>query len=167
MTEIDLDDRRTPDDLFANISAQFGPFTVDAAASHENTKCARFWDRSLSGLGQPWADHVVWCNPPYSDCRTWVLKALTEVFCGTCKRVVMLLPANRTEQPWWQDMIEPNRDQGLGISTKFIRKRVRFGSPAGRNESSPKFGVVLVIFERVHGAPPLFLPFELNGRSRD
>ncbi len=62
----------------------------------------------------------------------------------------MLLPANRTEQGWWQDYIEPARLRGT-IETRFLRGRLRFDTPDHDYTAQPKgnrppFGVVLVIW---------------------
>ncbi|MNL51758.1 hypothetical protein D3C87_1748820 [compost metagenome] len=64
--------------------------------------------------------------------------------------IVMLLPANRTEQAWWQDHVEPYRDRGIFMRVEFLRRRFNFGMPgneAGKFHSSPPFGCVAVIFQ--------------------
>lgn len=66
----------------------------------------------------------MWCNPPYSNCGEWVEKAWAE---QEAELVVMLLPANRTEQKWWQEMVEPFRDRpDSPLRTEFIAGRIRF-----------------------------------------
>jgi phage N-6-adenine-methyltransferase len=150
------DDRRTPSSVFDPLHAEHG-FTLDVAASAANAKCARYFDLEADGLGQPWTGEVVWCNPPYSDIASWVRKAIYEVQCG-CRKVVMLLPANRTEQVWWQEFIEPVRDRpGSGIKTRNLRGRLKFEGPdgpikkrdkkGGTRGTQPPFGCVLVIIE--------------------
>lgn len=64
----------------------------------------------------------------------------------------MLLPANRTEQGWWQDVIEWRRKLGW-IETRFLAGRLRFETPDHDYTKQPKgnrppFGVVLVIWRR-------------------
>jgi len=64
----------------------------------------------------------------------------------------MLLPANRTEQGWWQDWIEPERRAGR-IGTRFLRGRLRFDTPDHDYTKQPKgnrppFGVCLIIWRR-------------------
>lgn len=145
-----VDERITPGWLFDSYHARFG-FTLDAAASASNKKCAAHFDLESDGLSQPWAPHRVWCNPPYSNLGAWVAKAHDEIRAG-CPVVVMLLPANRTEQAWWQDHIEPYRDQPNGlVRTEFLRRRFNFGMPgneAGKFNSSPPFGCVAVVFQQ-------------------
>lgn len=144
-----VDDRGTTADLFAPLHAEFA-FTVDVAAAAHNAKVPRFFDRETNGLAQPWAGERVWCNPPYSDIGAWVRKAWAE----PAALVVMLLPANRTEQGWWQDHVEPFRDRpGSRLSTRYLRDRRRFIRPGqtkvGPNERPP-YGLVVLVFAAVH-----------------
>lgn len=143
-----VDDRRTPRHIFDPLNAEF-EFTLDVAASAENALTERYYDLVTNGLEQTWNGRV-WCNPPYSDLRPWVEKAQDEFDAGVAKLIVMLLPANRTEQGWWQDIIEPLRREGR-IETRFIRGRLRFDTPDHDYTKQPKgnrppFGVVLVIW---------------------
>ena len=155
-TRDDVDDRRTPREMFAGLHHRHA-FTVDAASSVENALLPIFWTIESSGLAHSWRGHRVWCNPPYSSIRPWVEKAWRETRYNGCSLVVMLLPANRCEQPWWQDHIEPHRDSGIPqdevrLSTRFLAKRLRFDGPDGpirsAKNSGPPFGCVLVTWER-------------------
>lgn len=117
----DVDDRALPLDEFDKLNRRFG-FTVDAAASSENRKCDRFWTVANNGLLQPWAGERVYCNPPYSNIMPWVMKAWSE---RLAELIVLLLPANRTEQRWWQDGIEPFRDRaGSVLTVEFLPGRL-------------------------------------------
>lgn len=147
-TKDDVDDRRTPRDFFDPLHAAYR-FTVDAAASAENALLPVFWTTETNALVQPWCGHRVWCNPPYSSIENWVQKAWSEMLYGECERVVMLLPANRCEQKWWQRHIEPFRDRNpVSLTTTFLPGRMRFGHPASWEKplkgDRPPFGCVLV-----------------------
>jgi phage N-6-adenine-methyltransferase len=139
----EIDDRATPPEDFGPLDVRFG-FTLDVAAAEHNAKCARYYDKAADGLTQSWAGERVWCNPPYSNIRPWVEKAAR----SGAELVVMLLPANRTEQAWWQDLIEPDRRAGL-IAVEFMRGRMRFiragKTEVGPNERPP-FGNCLAIW---------------------
>jgi phage N-6-adenine-methyltransferase len=139
-----IDDRATTRDFFDPLDRRYG-FTIDVAASAENTKCPRFYDIATDGLAQCWDGEVVWCNPPYSNIRPWLAKAWR-----SAALVVMLLPANRTEQRWWQELVEPYRDRGLGLSVTFLAGRLRFLHPGktivGPDERPP-FGCCLVVWD--------------------
>lgn len=141
-----VDERITPQWLFDELE-EANRYTIDVAANATNTKCERFFDLAADGLSQSWQDERVWCNPPYSDIRAWVAKAFAEVESGPCF-VTLLLPANRTEQKWWQEFIEPKRDRPDGIVwTKFLPRRINFGVPGNEGakfNSSPPFGLVVV-----------------------
>lgn len=149
----EIDDRGTTLEMFSELHARFR-FTVDVAAAAHNTKCARYFDREADGLAQPWTGERVWCNPPYSDIRPWAIKAWTEA----CPIVVMLLPANRTEQSWWQELVEPYRDRpGSGLTVEFLPGRIRFikaGSTSVGPNERPPFGVCLLIWQRTSGGDP-------------
>lgn len=141
----DVDDRGTDPILFSQLNQRFA-FTVDVAAAAHNAKCSRFYDLEKNGLLQTWANERVWCNPPYSNIRPWVEKAIAET---EAELIVMLLPANRTEQSWWQELIEPNRDNGGRLRVEFMKGRLRFVQ-AGKQEIGPNerppFGCCLLVW---------------------
>lgn len=62
----------------------------------------------------------------------------------------MLLPANRTEQTWWHELVEPHRDRaGSPLTVEFLPGRLRFLKPnqkrIGPNERPP-FGCCLLVW---------------------
>jgi|SRR5215469_11937431 len=145
----DVDDRATSMELFGPLNDRFA-FTVDVAASAENAKCLRFYTIEDNGLAQSWTDQRVWCNPPYShpNLERWLTKAWAER--DYAELIVMLLPANRTEQVWWQEHVEPYRDRPeWGLRVEFLPGRPRFLAPGqteiGPNERPP-FGLCLLIW---------------------
>lgn len=169
-----IDDRETPPCVYVPLHAEF-QFTLDVAASHENRKCDRYctkegaWSarpggppvpirRSTTmddgdllgdGLHYPWAGERVWCNPPFSNLRLWVERAWDEL----AELAVVLVPNNRSEQPWWQKQVEPYRDRpGSILTTRHLPKRRPFlyrGAEIGNSTSkNPPFGLVLVIWDR-------------------
>lgn len=147
----DRDNLGTDPELFGMLNRRFG-FTLDPACTYENRKCATYYTKDVDGLAQPWRFHRVWCNPPYSEIRRWVEKALLEwAQFEPPELIVMLLPANRTEQRWWQDLVEPRRDrEGSALRVEFLRGRQRFVMPGaesiGPNERPP-FGCCLLIWQ--------------------
>jgi phage N-6-adenine-methyltransferase len=146
-----VDDRATAPEVFAPLHARFG-FTVDVAALPHNAKLERYYTPDDDGLAQSWAGERVWCNPPYSSIEPWLVKA----WASEAELVVMLLPANRTEQGWWQRHIEPRRDVPGGVRVEFLSGRMRFiradAERIGPNERPP-FGVCLVIWDRTPPSP--------------
>jgi phage N-6-adenine-methyltransferase len=143
----DVDDRGTTVEVFQPLMDRYG-FTVDVAAAEHNAKLSRFYTIQDDGLAQSWTGERVWCNPPYSDIRSWVEKAWTAWASGT-DLIVMLLPANRTEQSWWQELVEPYRDSGRGLRVEFMRGRIRFDRPnvpIPAKGDRPPFGSCLLIW---------------------
>lgn len=166
-----VDDRGTPQEFIDELESRFGKFTLDVAAAEHNAKAPEFYNLEADGLAQEWTGRV-WCNPPYSDCGAWVRKAWEEWNgCGctfrrcqdsehmfwprhgsTPESIVMLLPANRVEQAWWQDYVEPHRDRpDSPLRVEFLRGRMRFDRPGwtpGPKGDRPPFGVCLLIWTR-------------------
>lgn len=139
-----VDDRATDPQFWAQLDMRFS-FTIDVAASAENARHPRYYTADDDGLAQSWSGYRVWCNPPYSDIAPWIVKA----WHSDAELVVMLLPANRTEQAWWQDLVEPYRDRGRGLSVEFLRGRLRFLRPGERiigPNRRPPFGCCLAIW---------------------
>ena len=124
----------TPQDFFDKLNDEFH-FTLDAAASPDNAKCANYFTEEQDGLVQSWGGHTVWCNPPY--CRKtglWVKKAYEEHQRTGCT-VVMLLPS-RTDVRWFHGYI-------LGkAEIRFIKGRLKFGG----NKNSAPFPSIVVIY---------------------
>lgn len=118
--------------------------------------------RACNGHGREPADEArpaerVWCNPPYSDCGAWVRKAWDEWRSeGRPELIVMLLPANRVEQKWWQEQVEPYRDRpGSPLRVEFLPGRMRFIRPnwtPGPKGDRPPFGCCLLIWSHDGGA---------------
>lgn len=140
-----VDERATTPEDFAPWERRFG-FTLDVCALARNTKCERFYSPEEDGLTSTWEGERAWCNPPFSSIEPWVEKA----WASKAQLVVMLLPANRTEQGWWQRHVEPYRDEDGPLSVEFLPGRMRFiasgSSEVGKNERPP-FGCCLLIWE--------------------
>lgn len=154
--DAEKDERYTPPELIGRLHAEWH-FTVDAAgcaATPASRLIGRHWHKEQDGLAQHWGGERVWCNPPFSSVPAWIEKAWASEAI-----VVMLLPANRTEQPWWQEMVEPYRDRGDILLTQFLASRISFGTPANpasqKWASSPPFGCVLLIWRVASRYGPL------------
>jgi phage N-6-adenine-methyltransferase len=143
-----VDDRAATPEDFAPWHERFR-FTIDAAASPENAKLPRFWTIQDDALTKSWEGERVYCNPPYSSIEPWVEKAHFEWSNGPgAELIAMLLPANRTEQGFWQRQIEPYRCKGQ-ITVEFLPGRLRFLKPGQKHiapNERPPFGCCLVIW---------------------
>jgi phage N-6-adenine-methyltransferase len=146
----EVDDRGTLPEFVAGLEERFGkPFTLDVAAAAHNTKAPRYFTRTDDGLAQSWAGEFVWCNPPYSNLGAWLAKAWDQW--PLTRGIVMLLPANRVEQKWWQEHVEPRRDRpDSPLRVEFLPGRMRFIRPnavVGPKGDRPPFGCALLIWE--------------------
>lgn len=124
-------DWETPSEVFDYFNNIFS-FTLDAAASANNTKCEHFYTEQVNSLDRDWRGRV-WLNPPYGrSIAKWVKKARTESSKGA---LVVCLLKHATETKWWDDIIDSN-------ATVFrIRGRVKF-SNCGINAPFPAVAVI-------------------------
>jgi phage N-6-adenine-methyltransferase len=139
------DEWATPQDFFDRLNAEFH-FTVDAAATKENAKCSDFL-----GPGGIFSDALasdvvwghgarVWLNPPYSQCRAFIEKAVDQARRGNT--VVCLVPA-RVDTLWWHAYVWNGitRQWCDRVEVRFVRGRLKFG---GSKNSAPFPSVVIV-----------------------
>lgn len=84
------------------------------------------------GLDRDWGSRV-FCNPPYSKIKDWMVKAYEEWQKG--KIIVLLIPS-RTDTRWWHDYVMK------ATEIRFIKGRLKFG---GAKNSAP-FPSALVIY---------------------
>lgn len=127
------DEWSTPQNMFDELHREFN-FTVDAAASKDNAKCKRYFDKETNGLMQNWAGETVWCNPPYGrQIGKWMKKALVESR-HPRTTVVMLVPV-RTETAWFHDYVYHRAE------IRFLRGRLKFGG-AKNNAPFPSMVVI-------------------------
>lgn len=111
----------TPEAVFRPLDAEFG-FTLDAAASFKNARCATYFDERQDGLTADWGRHVVWCNPPYGHgvLARWVEKGRDAARRGAT--VVMLVPAY-TATRWWHEFTSD-------AEVRFVKGKIQFvGAP--------------------------------------
>lgn len=154
------DVRETPSTLFRELQAEFN-FTLDACATHQNALCNRYFTlQGLfyrakkigdgDGLTGSWAGENVWCNPPFSELEAWTAKAWAEF--ESAHKIVMLVPANRTDQPWWQNNVAPYVKKPL-FDVRWRDTRDRFTVDGGKpilnkkgKVGTPSFACALLIW---------------------
>lgn len=98
---------RTPIELFESLNAEFD-FVADMASTDENALVPLHYTEESDSLSFDWAEEInqffpsvrswVWCNPPYSNPKPWVEKALESQRNGL--GVVLLLNAD-TSTEWF------------------------------------------------------------------
>lgn len=99
----------TPPEEFEIISAAFGGFDLDVAASDANHLCPRYFTEQINALLQSWdprgrprARPLWWCNPPFSLKEAFLRKAIEELAKG--HQGAMLLPSSQ-EAEWFRKYI--------------------------------------------------------------
>ncbi len=99
------DNWQTPQWLFNWLNRQYGPFDVDLAASHANHKLSNYYSLDHDALSSQthWRNHSNgFCNPPYSNLKPWLEKAVAEQLHGF--RSTWVLPAWNGER-FWRDTV--------------------------------------------------------------
>lgn len=134
----------TPGYIFNPLRDEFH-FTLDAAASGTNFKCARYISKAQNALNPNcnWVEqagfgHSIWLNPPYGrKIGQWMAKAKHTAQIG-CP-VVCLVHA-RTDTLWFHNYCYNQSD--VCVEMRFIKGRVKF---VGGKSSAP-FPSMLIIF---------------------
>ncbi|HEB1255371.1 TPA: DNA methylase [Escherichia albertii] len=130
------DDWRTPYRLFHNLHREFN-FNLDGAATEHDTLLPRFTD-DISR--QSWVSEKVFCNPPYSDIPSFLLKA------SEADLAVFLIPY-RPHTTYWLKHIFTNP---LCHEIRILHRAVKFLPPAGHNGLTIRspFPAVVVVFKK-------------------
>lgn len=141
----DKDEWRTPPELYAALDMEF-KFTLDPCATERNALASKFHTKESDGLAHSWRNERVFMNPPYRRgvLKDWVRKAAAESSSGpilTRALVVGLLPATRTEQPWWHEYVLRPRAE-----IRWLRGRLVYVLPDGSSRSAASFPSVIVIW---------------------
>jgi hypothetical protein len=121
------DDYSTPDREFLPLMAEFR-FVCDLAASAFNPRL-RLWlgpgGLAPDALVIPWHQlkpgEWLWLNPPFRTdlLLRFMAKAADEAALGA--RIVCILPAHRTEQPWWQRYV-----CGVAHEVRSVKGRTKY-----------------------------------------
>lgn len=130
----------TPQQFFDELDAEFH-FVLDAAATHQNSKCKRYFTPEDDGLIQNWdMGGAVYCNPPYGkEIGLWVKKAYEEAQKGTT--IVMLIPA-RTDTKYFHEYIYHKAE------IRFVKGRLKFTDENGTPKGTAPFPSMVVIYNR-------------------
>ncbi|EFE2834910.1 DNA methylase [Escherichia coli] len=129
------DDWRTPYRLFRNLHREFG-FSMDGAATKHDALLPRFTDDIHN---QSWVGERVFCNPPYSDTKTFLLKA------AEADLAVFLIPY-RPHTTYWLKHLFTNP---LCHEIRILHRAVKYLPPAGHNGLAIRspFASAIVIFK--------------------
>ncbi|EOM7868093.1 DNA N-6-adenine-methyltransferase [Escherichia coli] len=112
------DDWRTPYRLFRNLHREFS-FSMDGAATKHDTLLPRFTDDIHN---QSWDGERVFCNPPYSDTKTFLAKA------SEADLAVFLIPYRPHTTYWLRHIYSNNHCHEIRI----LHRAVKYLPPAGK-----------------------------------
>lgn len=140
-------ERETPSKLFNLLDNEFH-FTLDAAASKENTKCESYLSVGSNALSIPWiTSGNIWLNPPYSRGilglfleHAWTMAQELET------NIVCLVPADPSTQ-WWKEHVLDGylRMNDVHVEIRFLSPRVKFlyqGKPMKGGAMTPNAIVI-------------------------
>lgn len=127
---------RTPPLLFKNLHQEFS-FSMDGAATEHDALLPRFTDDIHN---QSWDGERVFCNPPYSDTKTFLVKA------SEADLAVFLIPY-RPQTIYWLKHIFTNP---LCHEIRILHRAVRYLPPAGHNGLTIRspFPSAVVVFKK-------------------
>lgn len=118
----DEDEYETPKSLYEFLCNIYNIYPkIDVAATYDNKKCEHGYSKRGNGLLQNW-DRDVWCNPPHSKTKEFVLKAHTEWLRNNIN-ILMLVPANSICASYFDHILENNHAVYYRISGRpqFLR----------------------------------------------
>lgn len=132
---------QTPIEVFSYYQKRYN-LQFDVAANNKNHLTELYYDH-LNGdnaLVLPWSHNGNWCNPPYSETKKWVIKAIEEMRKGNL--TVMLVPADTSTE--WFNLALDNCSECHLISGRisFIRADTQ------EKQSGNNKGSVVFIFDR-------------------
>lgn len=138
---------RTPRRLFEALHNEFH-FTLDVAASEENALCFHYIDEatdatseSISWLARSMTVQrpFVWCNPPYSNIKPFLYKAVAELDRGVGS--VFLIPA-AVELKYWQETVWRRAAEVRLVSGRLAFEHPDTGEPVKGN----RYNSAIVVF---------------------
>lgn len=116
-------------------------FTLDPCATPESAKAPKYYTIHDNGLAQDWSGEVVFCNPPYSDLKEWIIKCAN----SGALLVAALVPV-RFDTAVFHDVV-----LGSACDLLMVRGRVKFGNAL---HPAP-FPSVVIIWRDGKTGPPV------------
>lgn len=141
------DDYMTPSwivDSLLNI-AQTAFFSMDVCCSEANIPADfHAFNGIYDGLTISWRGKC-FLNPPFKYTRNWLRKAYKEIQEGNTEEVYMVLPADRLETNYYQELIIKNPH----CLFAFLPGKIGFIIPGAENETpKPSQKIMIAIFSK-------------------
>lgn len=131
----------TPSYVFEQLNSIYN-FSVDAACCKNNKKVANGFciDEGIDGLSQSWEGQRVFCNPPFSQKKKWIKKAIEEVEHNNCPVCVMILPLNCMSTNFFFDMVIKG-----GYHYQIPKGRIGFLDNETKKESKGNYSGTVIV----------------------
>lgn len=138
-----LQSRRTPQWLFDTLNGLFGPFKLDAFASHDAHLCDAFYTRDDNAYVQPWSD-VTFANPEFKDMESPLDTALRQAkFRGV--RSIVLAPVG-CSQSWYRNL-------AIQGTIYLPDRRINYDLPDGTPTSGADRDTIIIAIGGEHANP--------------
>lgn len=143
------DDWGTPINLFESLHKEFN-FNLDGAANESNHLCSEWLGPGglyQDALLHEWGSRNVFLNPPYSQCKQFIAKAVEQSISNSAF-VCALIPA-RTDTKFWHDYIWDTTISAFYphvSQCRFIKGRLKFTVDGKPSKNSAPFPSCLVMF---------------------
>lgn len=137
-------DWETPWELFDKLDAHY-QFTVDAAASPENTKCDAYITQENDAHTIDLTGQVIWCNPTYDNLTPWVADFRRWQLSGN---LGVYLTQDKTDTEWFAELwtyasmvtfLSPGRVNFVDTITGNMHGAVVWELPADRPVGVPNY----------------------------
>lgn len=90
------------------------------------------------GLERKWGKSV-FVNPPYSNIRGFLDKAINELYHARNSELIVFLVPSRTDTKWWHEIVLE-----FAFEIRFIKGRLKFGDA----KNSAPFPSCIIIFRK-------------------
>lgn len=127
---------QTPDEIIEMLQ----PIDVDPCAGKDTTigRDANY-TKADDGLTKKWHGRV-FVNPPFSDKKSWLQKAISEK--DRTEAIFVLTPDGTDTKSWWHEYIAAEADY-----IWFSKGRISYINPdTGEKAKNPTFGTAISIF---------------------
>ena len=122
-------------------------FDLDVCCSNGNIPANFYYKKGVhDGLTED-SKKYNWCNPPFDECKKWIIKAYNEQLKGNTS---MLLIPVRTETSYWRDYILYNPN----VFVHYLKKGYKFIDGDTKKAMGVfKNALALVLFKGVDSIP--------------
>ena len=137
----------TPKFIFDWLNSEYY-FDIDLAAAWDNTHCHRYFSLHDNSLNALWSTYgkTGFLNPPYSNIKVWIEKAIKEQTKGFT--TVMLIPTPNGEY-YYKELFK------FASEVIMINGRISFIDSTGESKGGNPRGSCVVVFGSMAGNPRL------------